>query len=665
MWFFLIMRLMRNFSHNIINVSRTVALIAVYAIPFSALVVSDSLFFPFIIGKAVMFRALVEIAFFAWVLLALFDYRYRLRDSKILFVFSLFVVWIFIADLFAVNSHKAFWGNFERMEGWITLLHLFLFFIVSGSLLRTRKLWNIFWFISLGISIIISFDAFLDIAHTSSGTRVGGMFGNPIYLAAYALFHVFIAAYYFFNNQITSRLIRFFLFVAALLNIIILFYSGTRSAFLGLFVGVIISTSSFFIIRYGVGKKTFKLIIAILIIALSIFFLARSPLLRDVFPFSRIASISIDDGKTRITLWQMAFEGAKDRPIFGWGQEGYNYVFSTYYKPSLFNQEQWFDRAHNTYIDWLIAGGIPALLLYMTIFWLVIQSIWKNEKDLIAMSLLIGAIGAYAVHSFFVFDNLITSILIIAVFAYTHTLSDASPYLLSHGAFSQKPALQFRFKYANFVIVGGVIIFFSVMQFFIIFKPLIINRELAKALHSNDAHIAIKYFKQALSYGFFKQEIREQLAMFSSNLSVISGIPDNIRIEVINFAMQEMTKQIFEAPKDARAYVMRSVVRRAAFDAQGALSDLEKAKELSPRKQVLFVEQGNIAYAIGNKQAAAHIFLQAYALDESFNEMAAYAGAGLIAIGKKQDGQAILQKHFRSISPEHPFVKKVYDDLLL
>lgn len=640
-----------------------VALIAVYAIPFSTLVVSDSLFFPFITGKAIIFRALVETAFFAWVLLALFDHRYRPRDSKILFVFSLFVIWMLIANLFAVNSHKAFFGNFERMEGWITLLHLFLFFTVSGSMLRTWKLWKIFWFISLGVSIIISFDAFWDITRASSGTRVGGVFGNPIYLAAYALFHIFIAAYYFLNSQIISRAAHLFLFAAALLNVIILFYSGTRSAILGLFVGVIISASLFFAARYGIGKKAFALIAVVLIIITSVFLLAQSSLLRGVFPFSRIASISINEGKTRITLWQMAFEGAKERPIFGWGQEGYNYVFAAYYKPSLFNQEQWFDRAHNAYLDWLTAGGVPAFLLYIAIFLLAVQSIWKNEKDLISAALLIGAIGAYAVHSLFVFDNLITSILFIAMLAYAYALSSTSSRLSDYGLFGRKFA--FQSGYARFAIIGGVIAIFSVMQFFTILKPLMANRELARALNSSDVSIALKHFNQALSYGIFKQEIREQLTFFSSKVSASSGIPDDIRIKTAQFAEKEMSEQISETPQDARAYVMRSATRIATLNAQGALDDLEKAKELSPRKQALFIEQGNIAYAVGNKQMAASLFLQAYALDESFNETAAYAGAGLIAIGKIQDGQAILQKHFGSIFPDHPFVKKVYDDLSL
>lgn len=646
-----------------VKIFRAVALIAVYAIPFSALVVVDSLFFPFIVGKAVVFRALIEIAFFAWVVLALCDHRYRPRDSKILFVFSLFVIWMFIADLFAVNSHKAIFGNFERMDGWITLLHLFLFFIVSGSLLRTRKVWKIFWFISLAVSIVISCDALWDMVRASSGTRIGGVFGNPIYLAAYALFHIFIAAYYFFNSHIISRAARLFLCAAALLNILILFYSGTRSAILGLFAGVMISASLYFAVRYGIGKKAFALIAVVFITAVSVFLLARLPSLRDTFPFSRIASISINEGKTRMTLWQMAFEGAQERPIFGWGQEGYNYVFADYYKPSLFNQEQWFDRAHNTYLDWLTAGGIPALLLYIAIFLFAVQSIWKNEKDVLPAALLTGAIGAYAVHSLFVFDSLITSILFIAVFAHAHALPFAPLRISVHDLLGRKFAL--RSGYARFAIIGGVVVVFGVTQFFAILRPVMVNRELVKALSASDVRVALEHFDQALSYGIFKQEIREQLTLFSSKAGASSGIPEDIRVKTAQFAEKEMSEQISETPRDVRAYVMRSVARRAAFDAQGALSDLEKAKELSPRKQSLFIEQGNIAYAIGNKHMAANIFLQAYALDESFHETAAYAGAGLIAIGKKQDGQAIVQKHFGSIFPEHPFVKKVYNDLSL
>jgi O-antigen ligase len=63
----------------------------------------------------------------------------------------------------------------------------------------------------------------------------------------------------------------------------------------------------------------------------------------------------------------MVYQGFKEKPVFGWGQENFNYVFNKYYNPAMFDQEQWFDRAHNEFLDWLIAGGLPAFFLYISL----------------------------------------------------------------------------------------------------------------------------------------------------------------------------------------------------------------------------------------------------------------------------------------------------------
>src|SRR3989344_3553367 len=83
-------------------------------------------------------------------------------------------------------------------------------------------------------------------------------------------------------------------------------------------------------------------------------FVKNSPVL------SRFASINVEETttKSRFMIWNMAMQGLKERPILGWGQESFNYVFNKYYDPGMYGQEQWFDRTHNIIFDWLIAGGI-------------------------------------------------------------------------------------------------------------------------------------------------------------------------------------------------------------------------------------------------------------------------------------------------------------------
>ena len=133
----------------------------------------------------------------AWAVLAVLDREYRPRFSWIGVTVVAFVVWMFIADAFAPNATKAFWSNFERMEGWVLLIHLLGFFFAAGAVLRVQKKWRAWFITSLGVSIVICIHAFLQLGGSSAihqgSTRVDASMGNSAYLAFYLLFNVFIA----------------------------------------------------------------------------------------------------------------------------------------------------------------------------------------------------------------------------------------------------------------------------------------------------------------------------------------------------------------------------------------------------------------------------------------------------------------------------------------
>src|SRR3990167_9163107 len=106
------------------NALRKIVFTGLFLIPFVPFSVSSAFFFPFITTKAFVWRSIVEIIFAAWVLLVLSDASYRPRRSIIFYSVFGFIAVIGLADIFSVAPIKSFWSNFERMEGYITLLHL-------------------------------------------------------------------------------------------------------------------------------------------------------------------------------------------------------------------------------------------------------------------------------------------------------------------------------------------------------------------------------------------------------------------------------------------------------------------------------------------------------------------------------------------------------------
>src|SRR3990167_9974496 len=225
------------------NQLKYVIFAALFLVPFVPLVVSTSLFFPFITGKAFAFRLLVEIALVAYLVLAIRLPEYRPKFSWILVALTTFLVVMGLADFFGANSFKSFWSNYERMEGYITLLHLGAIFLVMGSVLKTEDLWNKLLATSLFASAIMAIYSFLQLAGkitiNQGGVRVDGTFGNAAYLAIYMVFHIFFAGLLFM--RFSENWQRILISVIGLMNLAILYFTATRGAVLGLLGGVLVA----------------------------------------------------------------------------------------------------------------------------------------------------------------------------------------------------------------------------------------------------------------------------------------------------------------------------------------------------------------------------------------------------------------------------------------
>lgn len=126
-------------SQNTKNILLYSIIALIYAVFFTPLIISTSLFFPYIAGKAFAFRLLVELATLLYIVLVAFDRSYLPKKSAILASIVVFTAILGISTLTAEDPTRSFWSNFERMEGYVTILHLFFFFIVAASVFRTKK----------------------------------------------------------------------------------------------------------------------------------------------------------------------------------------------------------------------------------------------------------------------------------------------------------------------------------------------------------------------------------------------------------------------------------------------------------------------------------------------------------------------------------------------
>ena len=631
------------------DVLRWIVYVGIFAVPFIPLLVTDSLFFPYITGKNFTFRIIIEIVFASWILLALLDTQYRPRFSWILAFFASFIGILFLADVFSENPAKSFWSNFERMEGFVALVHLFLYFVVLSSVMQTQKLWNYFFYTTMFAASIVSIIAFRqlagDVTINQGGLRIDATLGNATYMAVYMLFHVFIALFMLVRSQtIWTRLLCCSL---ALVFMYLLVQTATRGTILGLVGGLLLA--ALFTALFMRGQRAVRniaiggLVFVVLLIG-SFFVLKDTEFVAENPILSRIASISLEQGSTRFTIWGMALEGVKDRPILGWGQESFNYVFNREYDPSLYAQEAWFDRVHNIFLDWLIATGILGFVAYFgvlfaTLHYLVARPLLKKDNETFSVperGILLGLLAGYFFHNLFVFDNIISYIFYATIIAYVHARVGVEVPRIS--------AFRIDTKTVTNVVTPVVVLALGFSMYIINVPNIRAAGDIIDVFRyiqaANDQRItadgrgellndALGEFEIALARNSFaNQEIREQLVRNAQQAVGNQNISTEIRERYAMLARDEIETQAQEVPNDARIRLFASSLYRAIGDHENALRHLEAARALSPQKQALFFEEAIILIQIGETERAEELLKEAYELDTSFTTAAAlYAAA--------------------------------------
>ncbi len=613
---------MNNNTTN--NIIKYIIIAGLAIIPFIPIYVANSMFFPFITGKAFVFRIIVEIIFSLWLVLVLrekgtsvagTDRSVSLRINKVTIFVTLFTFIVLIADLFGVNPLRSIWSNSERMEGWMTIVHLWGYFVVLTSVFGygevAKKNWLNFFnviLISATVTAIYGLVQFFGWAQIHQGsTRVDASLGNSAYMAVYMLINAFIAAFMAFTKSSKKALVWVYAILSAFFSFILL-QTATRGSILGWLIAIILSCAIY--VLWGRKEKgqsnksriiASSIILFILIVGGLFYSYRDAKWIQNNEVLARMASISISDTKTQARgfVWPMAVKGSFQSiktSIIGWGQENFNYIFNANYNPKMYSHEQWFDRAHSVYLDWLVAGGLLGLLSYLILYIISLIYICKSDLKLTQKSILISLLVGYGIHNIFVFDNQTSYIMFFTFLAYIFTLGPAKSYKYLLSSSTEKPS-EDSITVRDYIIVPVIAIALVCALYFVNVRVIQANSTLITALQECSGNTpSIKPFQDALSYNqtTMNQEIREQLV--SCSLVLLNSrnrATDQNRSDFYNLTKKEIGEQIQNTPNDARIYVLGGSFFNSIGDWSSALPLLEKARELSPGKQSIAFELAN------------------------------------------------------------------------
>ena len=528
-----------------------VALTLVLAAPL--IVMADPLpstIFPYVVGKAVYTRLLIELAFALWLVLLLWYPSYRLPRSRLLWILAIYVAVVFLASLTGVSLQRSLWSTYERMQGWIGLLHYAAFTVMLASVFRTSRSWfivlNVNLVVGLALGLLgVSQMAGLGLLHyLTDAPRISITLGNATYVGAYMLVNALIASAFLAHSLASPKarpadasrrvdrrrrrrdrlragsqgpswasfdtLMRIFWVAVILLDLLMLYQSGTRGAIVGLAAGL-----GLFVLTYVLWGKLRPVRIASVALAVAgaallvAFLLVRdTPAFESVAESSltlrRLASLGPSDRsvRSRWTSTQMGLQAFADRPVLGWGPENYTVAYDSHLteQGAVDSSLLTFDQAHNKVIEEMVTAGALGLAAYLAIWllmaWVLARRIRELPPDAQLFAMLIGsALTGYFVQNLLLFDTPGTVVQLHLLIGFVLYLEATPPETAFDPAKDREPAVDpgqgvlKRLGGLETPVKAGAAIMASaamlVLVYFAVVGPLSGSREAEAALNEN------------------------------------------------------------------------------------------------------------------------------------------------------------------------------------
>lgn len=337
------------------------------------------------------------------------EYAYKeFFSSKIL---KYYLILVIISTFFSIEPTRSLWGIFRREEGLFAIMTYIFIFIVASNFYTFSN--NHVKFILLSASVVASYGIFQyfgydpiprDFIRMNWQGRSFSTLGNPNFLGTYLTLMLPISVYaYVYSRKIEYLASSSIIYLALLCTM-------TRGAWIGAFVGIILLC--FFLLKFKYSRKHLAVILSLFMI-ITIFMNQNS----NGGVFSRFLTIPSDieniitqsdeyekAGANRIFIWVRVLDLIKEKPLFGYGLETLDIVFTEKFHDEIldmYGRLYPFDKAHNEYLHIAVSTGIPSLMLYLCFISVVLYKTFVNVKRNPMIIPFLGSIIGYLVQAFF------------------------------------------------------------------------------------------------------------------------------------------------------------------------------------------------------------------------------------------------------------------------
>jgi len=621
------------------------------------LVYTPQLIYPFVLGKALFFRVIIEAALILFLIALVInqDLRRKLVDSlknPLAALLVLFFISAGVSTLVAVNPYRSFWGEVERMEGLFGLLHYLVFFLIAITLFDKRD-WERFVKVSLITGLIIAFYGLLQFFGVTEfplafpqRARPDAFLGNPSFLGAHFVFLGALAAFLFLKES-QKAFWRYFSLLILVVSLITVFLSGTRGAIVSLASGLIFLLA--FVYHLGWRRKLLIGALAVIVVALVGFWLTRhQPLWQTIPGVNRFARLGFDSPtvRTRLLAIQVAGEAIKEKPIFGWGIDNLNVGYNKHFNPdySLY-EAAWFDRAHNKLLDVGVMQGLVGLLLYLSVWVLVFYYLFKYPDWRFKLPLLLLLV-MYFVQNLFVFDQINSYLMSFTVLG------------IAAGAIPDRLKIDdwwFADSWRRFLAVGLAVVLALLLFYLLYFYNFVPARQAFLFNKTRNAVRDVQLISQAADrflapYNFAQNTIRAEFMDFLLETDAFKKKEFEFMTSKSLLAVEELIKR---EPYEPKMFIRLSEAYNDLGRSQPEFFEksekvLRQAIELSPQRQDIYYHLAYTLVAQGKKDEAVAVARQAVNLNSAVGRAHYILGVILSLAGERYrvEGEQAIERAF-------------------
>ncbi len=592
---------------------------------FLPIVFINGLLYPYVSPKTLLLRgvAILAVASFTYLALSGRPFFYERLKRRITWIPGMLLVVMYVTSLVGTDFYHSFWSIFDRGDGLLTATSLTALFYLFVLIADTKLIKQFFKCVAWVASAVAVYAILQWLQHIGgidipfvfeTRGRIGSTLGNAAFLAGYIGTSIFISLIAL--KEYKSRL-RKLLIVGIGLQIGAVLIAATRGTMLAL-ICALICALGYLAIKENKHRMKARSFLGLVLMVITLFVVFRDTISSvPIEPVRRLASISLEDETTssRLFLWKNLSEEALQNPIKGVGAEHVGTVFNRIYDPTVL-VEQWFDRSHNAFLDYMLQFGIFGLALYTSLILSIFALAWKLIRNGDPRGALFGLLAiTYSVQNFFVFDTATTLWVVLTAFATLIILTDKAT-----------PRSVWKVQYPTLAPYVGSLILLPLLL--VVWLPLQANLFLAEGYlyHIADIRRAVGAQEKGLKLNTYadKEYGYQAYQMYTDRQQyMLSG---EARLIAYRYARDVLMANMERYAYDARtatylAHVLEAAPPEEIVDEEVFRTIIANAIQLSPKRSQAWFMLANVSISKGDSTSGTE---QESAYQEAISVVEAY-----------------------------------------